>query len=118
MDHRFPVTKLHAEARTEKHEGDATLRVVLLHTNLTHVSVATMAPGGELADAEITFQIDEAIWIARRILAGDMRAATRPGLSRILAATIMTLNICALQSGGIQQNPVEEVEAEDAGTDA
>lgn len=117
MDQRFPVTKLHAEARTELHEGDATLRVVLLHTNLTHISVATMAPGGELAEAEITFQIDEAIWLARRILAGDMRAATRPGLARILAASLMTLNICALQSGGIEQNPVD-VPAEDEGDDA
>lgn len=114
MADRYPVTKVHAEARTEKHEGNATLRVVLLHTNLTHLSVATMPPGGELAEAEITFQIDEAIWICRRILAGDMRAATRPGMARMLAATVMALNICALQAGGIEQNPVEPLGEVDA----
>lgn len=97
------LTILHSEKRTEAPKSSDNLRVVLQHEDNSRISVATMAEHSNLATAEVTFQLSESVWIAERIIAGDMRVATRPGLGRILAGAVLALAKISFQAGALEE---------------
>ncbi|MRN49792.1 hypothetical protein GJU94_08090 [Brucella sp. 10RB9214] len=101
MTERF--TTLHSEQRTEAPKSRENVRVVLQHADNSRISVATMAADTSLAIAEVTFHLSESVWIAERIIAGDMRVATRPGLARILAGAVVALAKIGFAAGAFQE---------------
>ncbi|MRN46146.1 hypothetical protein GJU93_06015 [Brucella sp. 10RB9212] len=104
------LTILHSEKRTEAPKSLENIRVVLQHEDNSRISVATMAADTSLATAEVTFHLSESVWIAERIIAGDMRVATRPGLARILAGAVVALAKIGCAAGALEEvTDVEEV---------
>lgn len=97
------LTILHSERRTEAPKSPENVRVVLQHQDNSRISVATMAADTSLATAEVTFHLAEAVWIAERIIAGDMRVATRPGLARILAGAVVALAKIGFAAGALEE---------------
>lgn len=86
-------------------EGGHFRRVVALSEDGTSLIVATMTAGEGVATTELTFRLDEARALAERVLSGDRRAMTRPGLARILSATAALLFRVSLAAGAIQETP-------------
>ncbi len=86
-------------------EGGHFRRVVALSEDGTSLVVATMTAGEGVATTELTFRLDEARALAERVLSGDRRAMTQPGLARILSATAALLFRVSLAAGAIQETP-------------
>lgn len=105
------LTIIHSEKRTEAPKSPENVRVVLQHEDNSRISVAIMAAQSNLATAEVTFHLAESVWIAQRIIAGDMRVATRPGLARILAGAVVALAKIGFAAGALQEI-VEDPEAQ------
>lgn len=97
------LTILHSEDRTDTPNLDDNVRVVLMHEDNSRISVAITAASNSLAKAEVTFHLAESVWIAQRILAGDMRVATRPGLARILAGAVVALAKIGFTAGALEE---------------
>jgi len=77
--------------------------------------VATMVAGEAEARTELIFSVDDAVRLAGRVLAGDPRARTQPGLARILSATACVLFRVAQQAGGIQSMEIFDGDDANAG---
>lgn len=67
------------------------------------IAVATLPDGATQAETELTFELAEAAALAELVLAGDARAKTRPGLARILSATVAVLFRVATGAGAVRQ---------------
>lgn len=106
------LTRLHFEERKDANGAVETLRVVLLHDNGAQISVGVMAHDAIDAREECSFWLDEAFYISKKIIAGDMRAATRPGMARILAAAIIVLSKAGAQSGALIERPLDQLMSE------
>ncbi|MER2536898.1 MAG: hypothetical protein ABTQ31_17230 [Rhizobiaceae bacterium] len=79
------------------------------------LAVATMVAGEAEAQTELIFSVDDAVRLAERVLAGDPRARTQPGLARILSATACVLFRVAQQAGAIQSMEIFDGDDANAG---
>lgn len=77
-------------------------RVVCLSEDGAALTVATMTAGEDMATHELTFRLDQAQALVDRVLSGDRRAMTTPGLARILSATAAFLFRVSHAAGAIQ----------------
>ena len=88
----FPMLNAPAE--------DAAQAVVgLLEDN--SIAIAVGNAGAGTVTQEFAFALDRVGGLAERVLAGDSRALTQPGLARILAGTVVILIRQAAQAGRV-----------------
>ncbi|MDZ7822620.1 MAG: hypothetical protein U5K75_00275 [Ahrensia sp.] len=66
---------------------------------------------------EFGFDLGEALFFSKRILAGDMGAARRPGMSRMLAAAVIALTKAGLVGGVLRETYAadDDAKADDDG---
>lgn len=81
--------------------ADGNERIVALDEAGKIVHVAVMAPHSELATSEISFELSQAFDLATACLAGNSRAMTTPGLTRLLCASVLVLGVAAFKAGGL-----------------
>lgn len=81
------------------------------------VIVASRPAGGDRAELELSFSIDEAISAAHLALGGHERARTMPGLTRILCASIIALSKAAFEAGALIRDDGVKHAASDGGGD-
>jgi len=86
----------------------------LLDDNAT-IGVCAMQHGDKIVSTELEFNLGEAALLAERILSGDQRAKTTPGLARILSASVAVLFRVSLAAGALQQIQTEELDDRDGG---
>lgn len=67
------------------------------------IGVCAIHDGDRIVNSELEFNLGEAALLAERILSGDQRAKTMPGLARILAASVAVLFRVSLAAGALQQ---------------
>lgn len=72
----------------------------------TRLVVASLPDGGNVAEPELSFSIGYAAALAERVLSGDQRAKTEPGLARILSATVAMLFRVSLAARALE--PTED----------
>lgn len=85
-----PVKLIHSEFRFDTpHNGEEYRIVAVDLAPNDFVAIATKAADSDTATTEISFRLADAQFFAQRILAGDMEAARRPGMSRLLAAALI-----------------------------
>lgn len=90
----FPMLNAPAEdaAQAVRHVG-------LLEDN--SIAIAVGNAGAGTVTQEFAFALDRVGGLAERVLAGDSRALTQPGLARILAGTVVILIRQAAQAGRV-----------------
>ncbi|MCF6120517.1 hypothetical protein L2449_27205 [Mesorhizobium muleiense] len=79
------------------------------------IGVCAIQDGDRIVNSELEFNLGEAALLAERILSGDQRAKTTPGLARILAASVAVLFRVSLAAGALQQHQTEEIDDGDGG---
>lgn len=112
-----PVKQIHSEYRFDTPHNGEEYRIVAVDFGPSDiVAIATRAADSDKATTEISFRLADAQFFAQRILAGDMGAARRPGMSRLLAAAlIVCLKILIAQGLILPGGPEpEDGEGEDA----
>lgn len=67
------------------------------------IGVCAIHDGDRIVNSELEFNLGEAALLAERILSGDQRAKTTPGLARILSASVAVLFRVSLAAGAFQQ---------------
>lgn len=67
------------------------------------IGVCAIHDGDRIVNSELEFNLGEAALLAERILSGDQRAKTTPGLARILSASVAVLFRVAHAAGALQQ---------------
>lgn len=80
--------------------GSALRGAGILDDGMT-MAVCRRGAGETTATTELSMPLGEAVDLAERVLSGDARAATTPGLARILSASVAILFRVALTSGAI-----------------
>lgn len=106
------VTVIHREFRFDMPAENGTYRCVGLLPD-GQVGVFVQPEGAASGTLEFAFPLNEAQFCAERILAGDMGAARRPGMSRMLAAAVMVLVKAGLAGGVLTETPHPEDGPED-----
>lgn len=96
--------------------GVAARRVAGVMDDNATIGVCSIRDGDRIADAELEFNLGDAVQLAQSILAGDQRAKTTPGLSRILCASVAVLFRVSLAAGALQQqHQTEDIDDRDGG---
>lgn len=85
---------------------DGSTRIVALSLDHTTIHVA-LVRDGSVGETEISFELREAIDLAKACLAGHERALTTPGLTRVLCAALLCLGKAAYKAGGLQAIAVD-----------
>ena len=105
-----PVTLIHHEYRFDNPPAGGAYRGVGTLPD-GHMAVLTFGDLPDAADSrtagtlEFAFGLHDAQFWAQRILAGDMGAARQPGMSRMLAAAVVTLAKAGMASGALDALP-------------
>lgn len=101
------VTLLHREFRLETPLVGGAYRAVGAVGDGNYC-VCTLDDHASTATNEFVFDLGEAGFAAQRILAGDMAAARRPGMSRMLAAALIVLTKAGLASGTLEKRAPDD----------
>lgn len=112
-----PVQQIHAEYRFDNPRDGGDYRIVAVDIGDTdRIAIATKAADSNQASTEISFTLPQAQFYACRILAGDIEAARRPGMSRLLAAALITcLKILVSRGLLVEVEPVPDTGEGDDG---
>lgn len=81
--------------------ADGTRRIVAVSEDGMTVHVAQCREG-QLCTAEVSFELAHAFALAKACLAGNERARTTPGLTRVLCAAVLCLGKAAFKAGALQ----------------
>lgn len=105
------VSVIHREFRFDHPPVNGAYRCVGLLPD-GQIGVFVHAEGSDQGTLEFAFPLNEAQFFAERILAGDMGAARKPGMSRMLAAAFMVLAKAGFAGGVLAEVPASDTDGE------